>query len=231
MVTPKGLSALDRLLQGLTGRCTPTLVVNDWGVLNLVRRSHPLLPRRAGRLMNRGLRDPRQAQQQDSPIGEIPVGDARHEEARVGGGPHHGARDERSCDQPPLERNGRLRALLMQFGIEALETDPDLGGSFLGESVPGLQRVLHFPYAFAATGRNCLVKADGTASAEECFTKGLGRSCPGLCRGRCHRVTREDTQLSLWRSGNTIFFEAPHDLAAAHLVQADRVVLYQRPTA
>jgi hypothetical protein len=35
------------------------VVFNDWGVLGLLRQAHPRLPRRAGRLLNRALRDPR----------------------------------------------------------------------------------------------------------------------------------------------------------------------------
>lgn len=202
MVTPRGLLLVDHLLRELAGHgFAPSLVVNDWGVLNLLRRSYPGLRRRAGRLMNRGLRDPR-----------LPE--------RTAPGDDQGG-----------QQVGRMRAMLLQSGVEAVETDADLEGNHLGEKVDGLQRVLHFPYVFAASGRNCLVKADGAASAEDCFTKGLSLPCPGLCRGRWHEVTREDTDRQLWRSGNTIFYQVSQEAAAAHLARADRVVLYERPTA
>jgi len=202
VVTTSALAQLDRLLQGLVSRgCAPAVVFNDWGVLNLLRRSYPGLARRSGRLMNRGLRDPR-----------LP--------GRMAAG-----------DSSTRERAGRLRAMLVQLGVEAVESDADLEGSFLGEKLPGLQRVLHFPYVFAATGRNCLIKADGAASPEECFTKGLGLSCSGLCRGRWHKVKREDTGIPLWRAGNTIFYQVSQEGAQAQLARADRIVLYERPTA
>lgn len=126
---------------------------------------------------------------------------------------------------------GGLRSLLVRFGVEAVETDPDPEGSYLGGPASGMQRVLHFPFVAAATGRNCLIKADGAESAQECFTKGLGLPCASLCRGRCHAVARTDCALPLWRAGNTVFYQLPRDAAQAQLARADRVVLYERPTA
>ncbi len=201
VVTPKGLSLVERLLRALAARGhAPAIVCNDWGVLSLLRRSYPGFSRRAGRLMNRGLRDPRMPE--------------------MSGTQETGTR----------ERIGRMRSMLVRLGVEAVETDSDLDGSYLGEKMDGMQRTLHFPYVFAATGRNCLVKADGAASPDHCFTKGLGRSCTGLCRGRQHLVQRGDSERSLWRSGNTVFYEASSELAQAHMARADRIVLYERPT-
>lgn len=201
VVTPKGLSRVERLVQELvSGGSTPAIVFNDWGVLNLLRRSYPEFRRRAGRLMNRALRDPR-----------LPEG--------TGGG--DGTR----------KNLGRLRSLLLQFGVEAVETDPDLEGAYLGEKVAGLQRVLHFPYLFAATGRNCLVKAERAPSPDARYTKALELPCAGVCQGRCHEVRRADCERPLWRAGNTVFHEVSQAGATAHLARADRVVLYERPTA
>lgn len=202
VLTPGGLKTLERLLWEMAGRSwAPSLVVNDWGALNLISGSCPGFRLRAGRLMNRGLRDPR-LPQQTSPAG-----------------------------QPERKAPGRLRSLLLLFGVEAVETDADLEGCHLGDLAAGFQRTLHFPYVFAATGRNCLVKADGAASADDCFTKGLSVPCAGHCRGRRHEVSRGDTDRPLWRSGNTIFYEISQQGAAAHLARADRIVLHERPTA
>ncbi|HSC71092.1 MAG TPA: hypothetical protein VLH58_07050 [Candidatus Methylomirabilis sp.] len=202
VVTPDGLSRIEHLLGELAASgYRPAVVFNDWGVLNLLRRSCPEFRRRAGRLMNRGLRDPR-----------LPEGKSTGVD-----GTHTG--------------RGRLRSLLLQFGVEALETDPDPAVSYLGDKVAGLQRVLHFPYLFTATGRNCLVKAEQAPSPDACFTKGLGLPCAGACHGRWHEVRRADCERPLWRSGNTIFHEVSRAAAGAQLALADRVVLYERPTA
>lgn len=202
LLTSPGLERLARLLQWLASRgFAPDVVCNDFGALNLMRSSFPQWRRRAGRLMNRGLRDPR----------------------LLG----------RQAPSPPAAgaAAGKLRSLLLKLGVQGVETDPDLEGIYLGPEADGVQRVLHFPYVAAATGRNCLIKAEGAPSAEECFTKGLGLPCPGLCRGRFHPVERDDCTVSLWRAGNTIFYQVPQSQAGKQLPLADRVVLYERPTA
>lgn len=198
--TPRGLARIEQLLAGLSSVGeAPAVVFNDWGVANLLRESFPHLQRRAGRLMNRGLRDPRLVEK------------------------------ETAAEAVPGDRGRRMRSLLVRLGVTAVETDPDLDGSFLGEGAEGLQRVLYLPYAFAASSRNCLVKAEGAFSIDECFTKGLGLSCKGLCRGQWHRIHRSDTTLPLWRAGNTIFYEVPPFRAEARINQADRIVLHERP--
>lgn len=200
IVTDKGLRQFDLLLERLvTGGWAPQVVFNDWGVLNLLRQRYPDLPRRCGRLINRALRDPRLAE-------------ARPDNKTV-----------------PPDRGQRVRALLAQGGVIAVETDPDLEGGFLGPAAGSMQRVLYLPYFFVASSRNCLVKADSAQTADECFTKGLGIACNRNCQGQWHRVHRDDTSLPLWRAGNTLFCELPRRLAAAHLSLADRVVLFERP--
>jgi hypothetical protein len=202
IVTTAALGLVERLLAALmAGGQAPSVVFNDWGVLNLLRASFPRLRRRAGRLLNRGLRDPRLVEENGLAAGRTPA------------------------------PTGGLRSLLLHSGVEAVESDADLEGSYLGEKVAAIQRTLHFPFVAAASGRNCLIKADGAESSDQCFTKGLALPCAGLCRGRCHPVQRADSALPLWRAGNTLFYQVSQSGAKAQLAQADRVVLYQRPSA
>lgn len=199
MVTPRGLQRVNRLLAELAGRgWTPTVSFNDWGVLALLRTTHTRSERRAGRLLNRGLRDPRLALEAPRP------------------------------DSQDQNRGEQLRALLLRCGAVGIETDPDLEGSYLPSAGTRLQRTLHLPYAFAVTGRNCLIKAE-TLPAEASFSKGLGTSCPERCRDRCLPVTRPDTPVPLWRAGNTLFYEVAEAWATAHLERCDRIVLHERP--
>ncbi|MFA7280620.1 MAG: hypothetical protein WC100_11030 [Sterolibacterium sp.] len=205
IASPGGFARIGKLLAGVAQmEEAPAVVFNDWGVGNLLRESFPHLQRRAGRLMNRGLRDPRLMEQM--PENPKPA-------AALEG-----------------DRGQRLRALLAGFGVTALETDSDIDGNYLGNGTEGLQRVLYLPYAFAASSRNCLVKAEEAGSEDECFTKGLELSCKGSCRGRWHRVDRSDTQLPLWRAGNTVFFEVPQYRVETLIRHADRIVLHERPT-
>lgn len=204
LVSPGGLQAIGRLLADLEANgCPPAVVFNDWGVLGLLRERHPTLSRRAGRLMNRSLRDPRAWR--DASRGE----------------PTHDA-----------SRYARLRAFLAGVGVTALESDADLEGGYLGEgrdaAGAGLARALHLPFTFAASGRGCPVKARLYAE-DHGFSKALADACPAPCRHGSIPVQRDDTPLVLWRGGNTLFYEMPVGAADAWLARTDRVVLHGSP--
>ncbi|MGB9082581.1 MAG: hypothetical protein WCD00_14895 [Desulfuromonadaceae bacterium] len=201
VVSVRGLKRLESLLTSLRNQQKlPAIVANDWGVLHLLCRSYPEFRRRVGRLFNRSLRDPRLTERINT------------------------------CDAGETQGVSRMHSLLARMEVEAIETDVDLQGNFLGVDPDPFQRVLHLPYVFTASGRNCLVKADGV-SADNSFTHGLGHVCPGRCRDRVHLVERSDTTLTLWRSGNTIFYEAPRFMVEPLLSRADCVVLHERPQA
>jgi hypothetical protein len=225
LVTPDGLRAVDRLLTGLEGDgWEPAVVCNDWGVLGLLRERHPSLPRRAGRLMNRSLRDPRAYR-------DAPEGTATHDASRY----------------------RRLRQYLSSLGVAAIESDIDLDGGFLGDG-PGadgagdeqppsslrsappegahgvpraaLSRALHVPYTFAASGRICPLKA-GLHPEGHGFSRALANPCPGPCRGKPLPVQRDDSALTHWRGGNTLFYEIPVDAARSWVPRTDRIVLHE----
>lgn len=122
----------------------------------------------------------------------------------------------------------KLCAFLTRMGVTAIETDADQEGQYLASESPVLMRVLHLPYTFTVSGRNCLVRADN-ATAEDSFTKGLGKGCPAPCRGKTLPVERQDTDQPLWRSGNTIFYEASTAAVENYLAHCDRIVLHERP--
>lgn len=205
LVTPTGLGIVDRLVAELAADgWRPAVVFNDWGVLELLRERHPSLPRRAGRLMNRSLRDPRA-------YCKSAGGHATHEAARF----------------------ARLRRLLVGAGVSAVETDADLHGGFLGNgpgaAEGGLPRALHLPFTFAASGRNCPLKAllypHGTA-----FSKVLAHPCTAPCRSGPLPARRDDVSLPQWRGGNTLFYEVPQEVARGFLAHTDRVVLHAEAT-
>jgi hypothetical protein len=202
VVTTKGLARVERLLDRLTARaCRPDVVFNDWGVMRLVRQRHPGLAVRAGRLVNRALRDPRGFGEGVTP-----------EHRRASGS----------------ARGGRLRRLLASLGIEALETDPDLDGGYLGDGSAGLRRALHLPFVLASSGRNCLMKA--AALPGRGIGQLLGEPCPRPCCAPALRADRSDCALPLWRAGNTLLYEVPWDAARSYLAEADRIVLHEAPS-
>jgi hypothetical protein len=205
LVTPAGLRRIDHLLSQLAAQAwRPAVVFNDWGVLGLLRERHPALPRRAGRLMNRSLRDARVYR-------EAPAGTATHDGAR--------------CE--------RLRRHLASAGVCALETDPDLDGGYLGDgpgaSPHGLARALHVPFVFAASGRNCPIKALVHPEGRG-FTHALAEPCPAPCRAGPVEAPRADSPLLHWRGGNTLFYEVPHEAARSWFERTERIVLHEAAT-
>ncbi len=205
LVTHKGLTRLDRLFGDLTRRgMAPAIVFNDWGVLELLRKKHPSFPLRMGRLMNRGLRDPRLDMQAIGPEGEN------------------------------TQRGAGIRKLASSLGVSAVESDADLDPGYLGAGANGLERALHVPFTFAASGRNCLEKAAATLTAggkitRGIFTQGLKSGCKAPCRDIYRQETRQDTEKELWRAGNTLFFTAPSEWISRHIALADRVVFHEQP--
>lgn len=200
LVTQKGLEKLDRLLGSLTNQGVfPAIVFNDWGVLELLRSTYPSFPLRMGRLINRGLRDPRLEMLAMPPGGEN------------------------------TERAAGIRKLAKSLGIAAVESDADLEPGFLGDANHGLSRTLHIPYTFISSGRNCLEKAAAAHQGKGAFTHGLKSGCSAPCRGVYRKEERQDTQKKIWRAGNTLFFEAPPEWISRHIDLADRIVFHQQP--
>ncbi len=205
VLTQKGLNRLERLFSGLhRQQLFPAVVFNDWGLLELLRTKYPDFPLRMGRLMNRGLRDPRLDMQAPGSGGEN------------------------------IERGAGIRKLASALGISAVETDADLEPGYLGDGSNGLARALHVPFTFAASGRNCLEKAagslaDGAELTRGIFTHGLKSGCKAPCRGIYRQENRQDTGKEMWRAGNTLFFKAPPEWISRHMVFADRLVFHQQP--
>lgn len=202
LLRPRGLERLRGLLGSLaSGGRFPAVVCNDWGAWCVLRAERPEFACRGGRLLNRALRDPRALS------AFAPGPEARSAE----GG-----------------RSLPLREFLREGGAVAIETDPDLQGGFLGGPGSGLQRALHLPFAFVTSGRHCLERAEANPGSGA-YAMGLTTACPHPCRRGPREERRPDTPVPLWRAGNALFYEVPESLAAAHLAQADRVVLHRRP--
>ena len=200
IVTQRGLRRLERLFDGLSSRgLFPAVVCNDWGVLELLRTTHPSFRLRMGRLMNRGLRDPRLEMRPLAPSGEN------------------------------TERGAGIRKLASSLGVTAVESDADLEPGFLGAGGNGLERALHVPFTFVSSGRNCLEKAAAAPTGKGIFTHGLTSGCHAPCRGICRKEYRRDTQKQMWRAGNTLFFEAPAEWITRHAAFADRIVFHEQP--
>jgi hypothetical protein len=178
-------------------RCTPLLrflekeapgsevVVNDWGLLHLLDEKHPSLSVAAGRLLNKGFKDPRLADADR--VAQISE-DA--EELLKGC----------TFDSPKFQdkiRDFRVRRLerdLLPFG------DPRMG------NLNGFETSVYFPFGYVSTGRVCWIAS---------FKGPAGRkfspleACCGPCDGLLLELGGPDLGFRLFQGGNAVFYLYP----------------------
>jgi hypothetical protein len=133
------------------------LVLEDWGLLRLARERFAGLPRVLGRGLDRAMRDPR-----------LPDVGPEH----LGGDPPPSSWRATSAS------SSAFRALMVELGVQRLETDFPLQG--LDPAPPdGPALSLWLPFGLVATGRLCLVNAWGKPAALRFVPP---RSCDAPCR-------------------------------------------------
>jgi hypothetical protein len=183
------------------------VIVNDWGVLRLLKERFPGIVPVFGRMMNKMIRDPR----------VTPFYDSRN-------APREGLRAVRESSVS----NPAYRAVLGKWGVSRFEFDNVHQGIALGGE--GISVSVYIPYGYVATGRMCM-PGSMHLPREEKFTEYIG------CRRECQEYTHElDSELPATRMamrliqrGNTIFFPNSRPMLDAVFSdegpgRADRVV-------
>ncbi len=211
-VTEEGLKKLEVLLRELaTLTQDPEVVVNDWGVLNLLHKKFPALEPVLGRLLNKTWRDPRMTQ--------VPAENQEPFRRCSLAGPH-------------------MQRLLRQFRVSRVELDYPFQG--LDESLPdwGFTSSLYLPYGCITTGRICLLGSWGRPAAEK-FNPGA-KNCSQKCKSYWLELKDASGQVEQgpdWRivqRGNAVFYVQLRQCLRKGLTQAkslgvDRVVFQPRP--
>lgn len=199
-VTDAGLDALERLLEVLAASLPEAeVVVNDWGVLHLVRTEHPGLTPVLGRLLNKSKRGPRIMQI----LEQVPPETKAYFQGT-------------NLDVPAAAR------FLGQQGIGRVEFDNLLQGLCLDGADPHIRRSLYLPYAVVSATRFCL-----TASCDDPDKMAAVGVFP--CGRQCLRYSfnlyNPVMTRPLVRRGNAIFFvnETIPDIVARQ--QVDRIVV------
>ncbi len=156
LVTPPAHAReLDRILP-LLAVLTPCLdrsvaVVNDLGVLQMIREEYPSLPMVAGRLLNHQMKDPRLVEVDRSRLGRWPPG------WELG-----------SATSP------RWRARMGELGVVGAELDWPAHGLDQGAwAATGIPLTLHLPWVVVAWGRTCVARdprgpVDRAIRGEDC---------------------------------------------------------------
>jgi hypothetical protein len=199
-VTNRGLELLEERMHMLAQTLPDAeVVVNDWGVLQLVRSAYPQLKPVLGRLLNKSKRGPRIMNILD----QLPLETKEYFQGS-------------NLDVPSAIR------FLQQHGIKRVEFDNLLQGISLEGADPAIQKSLYLPFAFVSATRFCL-----TANCDDPSKMGaIGIfPCGRECLNYSFNLYNPVMTLPLIRRGNAVFFvnENVPDIVSRQLV--DRIVV------
>lgn len=183
--TGRGLARLERLFGFLSTLDDATeIVVNDYGVLRLMRKKYAMLRPVLGRLMNKMIRDPRITPSLNTP------------------------------DAPPdalasLQQYGSLPfyKFLREWGVERVEVDNFHQGIKIDFKSLGIKPSIHIPYSVVATGRVCFFSSINKS-------KDTKFQCSTSCKRECdvYAMGMKNTSISLLQKGQTVFYYHGRDL-------------------
>lgn len=203
-VTNCGLQRFRPLFAHLASLGDPDVevVINDWGLLRLLRREFPRLRPVLGRLMNRMLRDPRIVRYLAA--GPAPEGVPR-------------ALRQSALTSPVYRR------LLRRLGIERVEFDNVPQGLDMDFRQLGIEASLYLPYGYVATGRVCLM---GSLQLPKAKKFDVASPCCKECRQYTLRFAYTNSpfdggEQELFERGNTFFYfqDRPMMTVAAEMVE------------
>jgi len=215
-VTQPGLARVEELLTWLDAHdAAGEIVINDYGVLHLLRRRHPRLEPVLGRLMSKQQRDPRIMRLLAGGSAPQPVGGRLVLDVAL---PDEAAALYRATPHSSAHTQRLLRTL----GVRRVELDNPLHGFDYEGGDDGATASLYVPFGVVATSRRCT--ADPRRVAQP-FSDRL-TACARDCRRTAFELRAEHIAVPLYRRGNTLFFRndaVPGDaeLARRHV---DRVV-------
>ena len=199
-VTNRGLGLLEELLPALAQTCPDAeVVVNDWGVLQLLRSEYPLLKPVLGRLLNKSKRGPRIM----NIFKQIPSSTQNYFQGC-------------NLDVPSAVR------FLKQQGISRVEFDNLLQGLKLEGADGSISKSLYMPFAFISATRFCLTaNCDDPEKIDAIGVFPCGKECLKYSFNLYNPVMT----LPLIRRGNTVFFINESIPGVVTGQQVDRIVV------
>jgi hypothetical protein len=158
------------------------VVVNDWGVLSCLQKKYPLLRIAAGRVLNKGFKDPRF----EFLDGRSSLTDGMRE----------------VLNQSTFDRMD-FQHLLRQQGISRMERDMLPYGERIPGSPLGFGTSVYFPFGYVTSGRVCW-----TASFEQSPSQRFipGKECTRPCRRVSFELTGIGCSFRVLQNGNTVFY-------------------------
>jgi len=158
------------------------VVVNDWGTLSFFRAQYPQLPLAAGRLFNKGFKDPRLAD-----IG-------RH---------HAGFREMKALLAESTFDHSEVREKLLESGVMRLERDLLPYGKVKGNGDSRLALSIYFPFGYITTGRICWLATFRQEKQQKFIPV---KHCTQPCTKVSFQLKSSDFSFPIVQSGNTVFY-------------------------
>jgi hypothetical protein len=206
-LTDEGLDKCTQLLDYLGERAPQSeVVVNDWGALSFFSSRYPLFRYTLGRLLDKGFKDPRLLDAEGVASFSEEVEELLHRS---------------TFDSVDFQR------MVLEWGVSRLERDLlPYGGDEPKDS--GLVATsFYFPFGYVTSGRVCW-----TASSSEPAPRrfALVRTCHSPCNSVTFMLSSNRFALSVFQSGNTVFYLYPASMCASLVQRAEQTslrVIYQ----
>jgi hypothetical protein len=164
------------------------VVANDPGVLLYVRKNYPGLHLTAGRLFNKGFKDPRFPYS----VNAGSLSEAMHN----------------ALSESTFYHQGFLEHL-SSIGVRRIEQDILPYGSGINRNDSKMHVSLYFPFGVVTTGRLCQAGSRGKQGREKFL---ISEACASPCMHQILELTHESFQFRLFQNGNTIYYLYPSAL-------------------
>lgn len=183
ILTNKGMQRLSRLLECLgETHSAAEVVFNDWGVLQFLKERYPDFSLAAGRLLNKGFKDPRLSDANGLSL----ISNEADELLSTD-----------SFDHVELQEK------MIQWGVVRVERDMLPYRKPRPFDASKLEISLYFPFGYVTTGRVCWPATfDQTAKERFLPTKGCARPCERTAL----RLDAAGFSLPVIQAGNTIYY-------------------------
>jgi hypothetical protein len=186
LLTDYGVEGLSSLLDRLHERFLEAEVVaNDWGVILFLKEEYPEFRLAAGRLLDKGFKDPRLSNPRAL------ASQSQEMEAVL---------KKSSFDSPALQRK------LVELDVERIERDMFPYSGSPPASAARLKTSIYFPYGYITTGRVCWMSTFGESSESKFVPPS---DCSRPCNGISVKLEHSDAALPVFQSGGTVYHLQP----------------------
>jgi len=194
VLTDKGLEKYSPIFEYLQETAPGTeVVVNDLGVLFYLKRQYPGLRVSAGRLLNKGFKDPR-LHRQDIPWESEPF------------------LSDCTFDQAEFQEK------MAELSVSRLERDVLPYGDHSVKNVSLFKTSVYFPFGYVTTGRVCWTASFRQPPGKK-FMMSDTCSCP--CNELSFELRNEQFFFKIIQNGNTIFYLYPFSMLKSLISQAE----------